>query len=80
MKPYQVHELVRLALYLKFSQVAHVGLRSGTTMEDVRQAGLEAGLTRQGVLAAMKRAGFKVRKTKEKTLTAPTAPTGSAAE
>lgn len=67
MKPYQVHELVRLAQYLKFTMVAKVGLRSGTSMEDVRQAGMEAGLTRQGVLDALKRAGYKVRIANETT-------------
>lgn len=63
--PYTVHELVRLAQYLKFTAVAQVGLRSGSTMEDVRQAGLETGLSRQGVLSSMKKAGYKLAKRKE---------------
>lgn len=65
MSAYQVHELVRLAGYLKFTMVAKVGLRSGASMKDVRQAGMEAGLTRQGVLVALRQAGYKVKITKE---------------
>ncbi len=65
MSSYQIHELVRLAGHLKFTMVAKVGMRSGTSMEDVRQAGMEAGLTRQGVLVALRHAGYKVKITKE---------------
>lgn len=62
MTPYTEDELARLGQHLPFTHVARTGIRSGTDIGTVRRAGLRCGLTRQGVDAAMKRAGFRITK------------------
>lgn len=60
MTPWTLDELVRLGGSLPFTHVARVGIRTGTPMDTVKAAGLRCGLTRQGVEAALKRAGYRV--------------------
>lgn len=62
MIPYTLDELVRLGQSLPFTHVARVGIRTGTPLDTAKAAGLRCGLTRQGVEAALKRAGYRMPK------------------
>lgn len=66
MIPYTLDELARLGQLIPFTHVARVGIRSGTPLDTVKAAGLSCGLTRQGVEAALKRAGYRMPKAKDR--------------
>lgn len=42
-------------------QVAKLALKAGNTVDDLLEAGLESGYTRQGVYLAIRKAGKRVR-------------------
>lgn len=61
-EPFTKTELLKLIKATTLTQVSKIALKSGNTPEDLLVAALESQYTRQGVYAAVRAAGHRMRK------------------
>jgi hypothetical protein len=61
-EPFTKTELSKLIKATTLTQVAKIALKAGNTPEDLLAAALESQYTRQGVYAAVRAAGHRMRK------------------
>ena len=61
-EPFTKTELLKLIKATTLAQVAKIALKSGNTPDDLLDAALESQYTRQGVYAAVRAAGHRMRK------------------
>jgi len=61
-EPFTKTELLKLLSVTTMTQVAKLAIKAGNTIESIAEAGGEAAYTRQGVFAALRATGHRVRK------------------
>lgn len=59
--PFSKTELQKLIAVTTMTQVAKLALKAGNTIDDLVEAGIESQYTRQGVYAAIRKTGKRVR-------------------